>query len=69
MTLMDDLEKYEVHVDVIPVWYFDTIKEFLALYCFDMHPKNKALLLELLGVVERREKGKSKVIELKRKAV
>jgi len=65
--LEDDLKKYQVPDDIIPEWYYDTIREFIVYYCPSMHPKNKALLLELLNVVERGEKGESKVIELKRK--
>ena len=69
MTLGDDLKKYEVPSDIIPVWYFDTIKEFITYYCPDMHWRNKVLLFEMLCEVERRQKGESRVIEFRRKAV
>jgi hypothetical protein len=62
----DDLKKNKVPNDFIPVWYIDTVREFITNYCPDMHPLNKALLLEMLYDVERREERKSKVIELKR---
>ncbi|MCK5616686.1 hypothetical protein KAR91_83265 [Candidatus Pacearchaeota archaeon] len=65
----DDLKKYEVQIDTLPEWYYETIKEFILNYCPTMHPTNKAILLELLNCAELKPTGNSKVIELKRKAV
>jgi hypothetical protein len=69
MNLEDDLKKYEVHIDTIPIWYFDTVREFITSYCPDMHWKNKVLLFELLNKIEPKPDGNPKVVELKRKAV
>ena len=65
----DDLKKYEVQIDTLPEWYYETIKEFVLNYCPTMHPKNKVILLELLDSVELKPTENSKVVKLKRKAV
>ena len=63
----DDLKNYEVHFDYLPVWYFDTIREYIVNYCPDMHAKNKEILLGMLYLVEERHKSLSNVVRLKRK--
>lgn len=49
---MDELKKYEVHISKIPVWYYETIREFLLYYCEDMHWRNKEILIRLLDEVQ-----------------
>ena len=63
----DDLKKYEVHIGELPIWYWETVREFILYYCPDMHSTNKAILIELLNLTEPKPEKDSKMVELKRK--
>jgi len=64
--LEDDLKQYEVPCDEVPIWYHDTIREFIVFHCPDMHVENKLLLLHLLDCVEPRKAKPEKVIKLRK---
>ena len=52
MNLEDDLKQYEVRLKALPVWYFETIRDFIANYSPDMTLLDKAMLFKLLQRVE-----------------
>ena len=66
---MDDLKKYEVPINKIPIWYHETIREFIVYYCEDMDWRNKILLLELLSKAEPKPETDSKLVNFMRKTV
>ena len=68
MNLEDDLKKYEVPIDEVPIWYHDTIREFIVFYCPDMHEENKLMLLHLLEKVEPKPEIQSKVVRIRKYA-
>jgi len=67
--LEDDLKKYEVSIpDKLPIWYHETIEEFIVFHCPDMHPENKLLLIELLDKIKPKPKVNTKVVRLRKSA-
>jgi len=67
----NDLKKYEVPISDVPIWYHETIKEFIVYHCDDMDIRNKLILLELLEKVSPKilpALSESKVVKLRKSA-
>ena len=63
-----DLKKYEIKIpDKLPIWYHETIEEFIMNYCPDMHPENKLLLLLLIDKVKPKSE-KDNVVRMRKTA-
>jgi len=65
--LGDDLKQYEVHIEQpLPVWYHETIEEFIINYCPTMHVENKLMLLHLIEKVKPKPVKQAKVVKLRK---